>query len=172
MGFATSLETNQMMGVEDGDEKASEADDLTTPGGIIVETLLNMRTVAALSLEPHRLIAYEEAVNKHEPSCRSAVTSALLTGGISQFVQQWVNALQLWFGGWVLVNNQDTYEVRDFLVANFAVLFSLFGLVSAFQDMADSEEVKKSAGRIFYLLDRKSTINPLSDEGKKLLRES
>ena len=59
-------------------------------------------------------------------------------------------------------------ELRDFLIANFAILFSLFGLGAAFQDISDRKEVEKAAGRIFYLLDRKSEIDPLGDEGKKL----
>merc|ERR1712232_1292872 len=33
-------------------------------------------------------------------------------------------------------------------------------------DVADKKETEKSASRIFYLMDRKSEIDPLSDEGK------
>jgi len=44
----------------------------------------------------------------------------------------------------------------------------LFGLGAAFQDISDRKEVEKAAGRIFYLLDRKSEIDPLSEEGKML----
>jgi hypothetical protein len=44
----------------------------------------------------------------------------------------------------------------------------LFGLGAAFQDISDRKEVEKSAGRIFYLLDRASSIDPLSTQGKKL----
>ena len=39
---------------------------------------------------------------------------------------------------------------------------------AAFQEMADKKQVEKAAGRIFYLFDRKSSIDPLSDEGKRL----
>lgn len=84
------------------------------------------------------------------------------------FIQQWVNALQLWFGAWVLFNNIDKFSFNDFLVSNFALLFSLFGLGAAFQDVADRKETEKSASRIFFLLDRKSKIDPLSHEGKEL----
>lgn len=91
-----------------------------------------------------------------------------VTGGCSQFIQQWINALQLWFGGWLLFNFPEDYSFKDFLISDFAVLFSLFGLGAAFQDMSDRKEVEKSAGRIFYLLDRQSEIDPLSTEGKKL----
>jgi ABC-type multidrug transport system fused ATPase/permease subunit len=83
------------------------------------------------------------------------------------FVQQWVNALQFWWGGWLLFND-DRFEFSDFLISMFALLFSLFGLGAAFQGISDKNETKKSAGRIFYLLDRMSEIDPLSEEGKKL----
>jgi hypothetical protein len=84
------------------------------------------------------------------------------------FIQQWINALQLWFGAWVLFNNPDKFEFKDFLISNFALLFSLFGLGAAFQDIADRKETEKSASRIFFLLDRRSKIDPLSDEGNVL----
>ena len=74
---------------------------------------------------------------------------------------------QMWFGGWLLYNFSE-YELRDFLIANFAILFSLFGLGAAFQDISDRKEVEKAAGRIFYLLDRESEIDPLSEEGKTM----
>jgi ribosomal protein RSM22 (predicted rRNA methylase) len=54
------------------------------------------------------------------------------------------------------------------LTSNFAILFSLFGLGAAFQDIADRKETEKSASRIFSLLDRVSSIDPLSEEGKIL----
>jgi hypothetical protein len=81
------------------------------------------------------------------------------------FIQQWINALQLWFGGWLLWKFPEKYEFRDFLISNFAVLFALFGLGAAFQDISDRKEVEKSAGRIFYLLDRVSEIDPLGTDG-------
>ena len=166
MGFATSLEMNQLLGSDEGDLDA--ADGLATPGGIIVETLLNIRTVSALTLEQTRYLQYEQALRTAEASSQKEALSAGFTGGISQFIQQNINALQMWFGGYLLFTFPEDYEFRDFLIANFAVLFSLFGLGAAFQDVSDRKEVEKSAGRVFYLMDRKTTLDPLSEEGKKL----
>lgn len=165
MGFATSIEMKQMLG---SDEGADGADELNSPGGIIVETLLNMRTVAALTLEEQRYADYESALINSEPNHKLEAFMAGVTSGLSQFIQQWINGLQFWFGAWLINNDPDVYSFNDFLIANFAVLFALFGLGAAFQDVADSGQVKASAGRIFYLLDRESAIDPLSHEGKKL----
>mmetsp|Transcript_27728 Transcript_27728/g.64321 ORF Transcript_27728/g.64321 Transcript_27728/m.64321 type:complete len:1378 (-) Transcript_27728:703-4836(-) len=165
MGFATSIEMKQFLGEDEGTDTA---DELNSPGGIIVETLLNMRTVSALTLEERRYDDYESALVKSEPNYKMDSLMAGVTGGISQFIQQWINALQMWFGGWLLFTFPEDYDFNDFLIANFAVLFALFGLGAAFQDVSDSAAVKLSAGRIFYLLDRVSSIDPLSEEGKKL----
>jgi len=162
MGFATSLEMKKMLGEDEGDDNAAEG--INSPGGVIVETLLNVRTVAALTLEKNRFEDYKKALQREEPTVVKDSFMSGLTSGLSMFIQQWVNALQLWFGGWLLVNVEG-YELRDFLIANFAILFSLFGLGAAFQDISDRKEVEKAAGRIFYLLDRVSEIDPLSEEG-------
>jgi hypothetical protein len=54
------------------------------------------------------------------------------------------------------------HRFKDFLIANFAVLYSMFGLSTAFLDMSDRKEVEKSISRIFSILDRKSAIDPVS----------
>lgn len=154
-----------MLGEDTGDDSA--ADGINSPGGIIVETLLNITTVSALTMETQRFEDFKVALDAAEPTAtRDGVLQGALSG-LSMFIQQWINALQLWFGAWVLFNN-DHYEFRNFLVSNFALMFSLFGLGAAFQDVSDRKECEKSAGRIFYLIDRESSIDPLSEEGKKL----
>jgi len=166
MTAATSVEMKQYMG--DKESNLDAADELNSPGGILVETLLNMRTVSALTLERRRYKDYENSLLKCEPNyCREAFVGGL-TSGLSTSVQQWINALLFWFGGWLLFKFPLKYSFSDYLIAQFSVLFGLFGLAAAFQDMTDRKEVEKSAGRIFYLLDRKSEIDPLSDEGLKL----
>jgi len=164
--FAASLEMAQMLGTNE--DLGNVAEGLSTPGGIIVETLLNVRTVAALTLEDQRFADYESALRKSEQNYVSAAFMSGVTFGISQFLQQWINALQMWWGGWLLNQSWNSYSFNDFLVSNFALLFSLFGLGAAFQDVSDRKEVEKSGGRIIHLLDRKSAIDPLSEEGKKL----
>lgn len=73
----------------------------------------------------------------------------------------------VWWGGWLLVNYPDHYNFRDFLVAMFAMLFSLTGLAMAASDAASGEKAKPAAARIFEIIDRNSTIDPLSNQGKK-----
>lgn len=126
-----------------------------------------MRTVAALTLEQQRFRDYEIAIEKSEPNVLFDTFLSGVTGGASMFIQQSISALQFWFGGFLLQRFPE-YDFKDFLVANFAIVFSLFGLGGAFQDISDRKEVEKSAGRIFYLLDRQGTIDPLSESGRRL----
>jgi ATP-binding cassette, subfamily B (MDR/TAP), member 1 len=165
MGFATSMEMKKVLGE---DIEAEGQDELNSPGGIVVESLLNIGTVLALTMEEERFKNYEKALENDEPNYLKDGFMDGLLAGLSMFIQQWINALQLWWGGWILSNYPGNFGFKDFLISNFALLFSLFGLGAAFQDVADRKETEKSAGRIFYLLDRQSAIDPLSEEGKKL----
>jgi ATP-binding cassette subfamily B (MDR/TAP) protein 1 len=62
MGFATSLEMKNFLGEDIGDDNGK--DETTSPGGIIVETLLNMGTVSALNMEEERYKNFEEALSR------------------------------------------------------------------------------------------------------------
>lgn len=156
----------QMLGEDEGVENTQE--ETSSPGGIIVETLLNMGTVSALTMEEERYKNYQDATkNLNEHYVLDGLREGVLAG-LSMFIQQWINALQLYFGGWLLYKYPEKYGFNDFLISNFAILFSLFGLGAAFQDISDRKETEKSASRIFYLLDRKSSIDPLSEEGEIL----
>jgi len=166
MGFATTLDMKNMLGDDEGVESGNDV--TTSPSGIVVETLLNMGTVSALTMEEERFNIFKEALNNSdEHYIRDGFNQGVLAG-LSQFIQQWINALQMFWGGWLLFNYPDRFDFNDFLISNFAILFSLFGLGAAFQDVADRKETEKSASRIFYLLDRVSQIDPLSKEGKIL----
>ena len=166
MAFGSSVEMKTMLGEDQGTNDGN--DDLNSPGGIVVETLLNMKTVSALTLEKQRFENYKNALLNSEKDYAKKSLMGGFVSGLSMFIQQWINGLQFWWGGYLLVNYPTTYVLEDFLVSNFALLFGMFGLASAFQDLGDTDEMKKSAGRIFYLLDRVSKIDPLSIYGKKL----
>lgn len=93
MGFATALEMKRFLGEDEGG--GGEVDGTDSPGGIIVETLLNIRTVSALTLEEQRCKDYEAALAKLDGNVmkESAVSGSL--SGLSIAIQQWVNALQV-----------------------------------------------------------------------------
>jgi ATP-binding cassette subfamily B (MDR/TAP) protein 1 len=79
-----------------------------------------------------------------------------------------VNALQFWWGGWLLYNYSETFSFNDFLISMFSLLFSLFALGAAAQGVSDKKKAEAAAGRLFYIMNRQSAIDPLSTSGKKL----
>lgn len=166
MGFATALEMKRFLGEDEGGEEVEDGCD--SPGGIVVETLLNIRTVSALTLEERRYKDYEAAIVKAEGNVitNSAISGAL--SGLSIGIQQWVNALQFWWGGWLMANYPTKFGFEDFLISMFSLLFSLFALGAAAQGATDKKKAEAAAGRLFYLINRKSAIDPLSTSGKKM----
>merc|ERR1712224_1027630 len=165
MGYASSLEMKQMMGT-DMEEDNEKEEQVSTPGGIIVETLLNIGTVSALTLEEERYRTFEDVVRDTE---EDYITHGLRQGvvsGLSICLQEWVMALQIWFGGWLLYKYPEDYTFYDLMVSMFGLLFGIFTLGAAFQDMADRKETEESASRIFYLIDHRSAIDPFSEDGK------
>lgn len=89
MGIATSIEMKNMLGEDEG--AANGQDELNSPGGIAVETLLNIRTVAALTLEKQRLADYQHALEGDQPHYLKDCFVKGVSTGMSVGIQQWVN---------------------------------------------------------------------------------
>jgi len=164
MGFGAEMEMKMYMGEDHGDHSKDEEDG---PGAIAIESLLNIRTVASLSLESNRLDDYEKALtNGNEDIVKSSFKKGSLVA-IGQFIQMWGCALMFWWGGWLLSKYPSTFTYRDFLISMFSLLFSLSGLGMAAQGATNRDKAKEAADRIFDLIERESAIDPLSKEGYK-----
>lgn len=164
MGFGAEMEMRLYFGEDEG---SGEELDMNSPGGIVVETLQNMRTVASLNIEKKRSEQYAKALRAEDPTpVRTNFVKGCATG-LGQFIQMWGLALLFWWGGWLLSTYPGKFEYRDFLISLFALLFGLEGMGFAAQGTTDREKAKKAANRIFELTDRQSAIDPLSEEGKK-----
>jgi len=163
MAFGEYVQNAQMIGEDEGDEekKATEGSE----GGILVETLLNIRTVAALCMEGKRSNAYSEAL--HHNNRTNTIPRNTIKGagqGLGSFFQMWGYALMFYSGSWLMLNRG--YGMRDYLISLFSLMLSLTGLAAAMAGLTDVKKAAAAAGRIFDLIDRKSEIDPLSDEGK------
>jgi ATP-binding cassette subfamily B (MDR/TAP) protein 1 len=169
MGIGKALEIQAFMGDEGAGENTDFADlPSNSPGGIMVESLLNIRTVASLTIEGERIDSFQTALSKEDPHPVRQNVIKGSTGGISQLVQMWGIGLMFWFGGWLMFRFPEDYTFDDMLISMFGLLFGLTGIGIAMADLADSEKAKAAAKRIFDLIDRQSKIDPLSDAGKKL----
>ena len=169
VAFATAIEIKTTFGEDEEESDNKGNDGVGSPGGIAIETLFNIRTVSALNIQKDRLREYASAFQKTESAEIFTGVKSGLTSGLSILIQQWSIALQLWWGGWLIFKYPDRFSFNDFLVSMFASLFSLFGLGAASMGLSEKKEFEKAAGRIFYLLERRSLIDPLGREGIKIL---
>jgi len=131
----------------------------------VIETLSNIRTVASLTLEETCATEYEVALRTKEPHPLRASMMSGAMEGLGGSIRMWSLALLFWWGGWLLHQNPYTYTFREFLIALFALFFSLYGLAIASQGLSDREQATLAVERIFELMDRQSRIDPLSESG-------
>lgn len=153
-------------GEDEGDD-AELLEDEHSPGGIVVESLLNIRTVASLTLEETKLFEFRKSLEAENPR---PMLNNFLKGsgfGLGQFFQFYGIALMIWFGAWLLNNFPEKYSFRDFIISMFGLFFSLYGLTVALEGATDRNKAKLAADRIFSLIDRRSAIDPLAEQGTK-----
>jgi len=148
------------------DDESVKIDNPNTTSGIAVEALLNIRTVAALNMERICFEKYVDVEKKFESENTWSSIKCGMTAGVAVLIQNWANALLFWWGGYLLIKYPNKFTYEDFLISMFSLLFSLFGLGTAFVDVKDKNKCIDSAKRVFYLLKRKSRIDPLSEDGK------
>jgi len=164
MSFGAEAEMKMYMGEDEGDI-SEEGKHLS--GSILLETLGSIRTVVSLTLEKSRSIQYLRTLQEEDPT---PIVSNFKKGsatGLGQFIQFWGMALMFWWGGWLLFKYPGVFDFRDFMISMFGLLFSLYGLSLAFEGMTDRKKARLAANRIFELTDRKSLIDPLSEDGRK-----
>lgn len=163
LGFGAMMEVKMYMGEDDGSE--AQDDTASGPGAIIVETLLNIRTVASLTIENKRFQEYSQALERDNST--SLVTNTLKGGaiGLGFILQMWGMGFMFWWGAFLLYKWPDTYETTDFYISMFSLLFSLSGMTMAMSGATDKVKATMAANRIFALINRESAIDALSDEG-------
>merc|ERR1712157_469277 len=88
LGWTSSMEIKKTMGEDEGDEKSEE--DTSSPGGAIVETLSNMGTVSALTMEKNRFCHFEEALGNSDQNIVKEGFKQGALSGLAMLVQQWV----------------------------------------------------------------------------------
>ena len=142
------------------DEKVSTSDlPANSAGGIIVESLVSIKTIASLTLEDHRHKQYCEALSDEGQSYINDCMLLGFIGGFSTAIQFFSFGFYFWWDGTLI--DKYHYDYNDFLVSLFALIFSLSGMAIAMMDMTSKEEASAAAERIFKIINRKSKIDPL-----------
>jgi len=162
MGFGAVMEMQMYLGEDEGDSA-----DKSCSGGILIETLLNIRTVASLTIEHIKSDEYANALQaEHSGSLKTHVYKGTASG-FGQLSQMWGMGLMFWWGGWLLVNQPGKFSFVDYNISMMSLLYALSGLGMAAQGTVDKDKANAAAERIFALIDRESAIDSLSNEGKQ-----
>jgi ATP-binding cassette subfamily B (MDR/TAP) protein 1 len=162
MAFAVEMKMKMIRGEDEGVDDAMDS-----PGTIVVESLVNIRTVTSLAIEKDKANEYHVALQKQYPNPFRSNFLAGMALGLAELIRMFGIALMFYVGGWLLVTYKTKYTFRDFLIAMFSLLYSISGIGMAAQGATDRDSAKRAAQQIFELIDRQSAIDPLSDEGKK-----
>merc|ERR1712150_188318 len=112
------------MGGEDESGEATQ-EEKRSSGGLVIESLLNIRTVASLTIEKMLSSEYSTMLKKENPHL---IRTSLFKGvavGLGQFCQLGGMAVMFYWGGWLLSRYSNLYSYRGFLISMFSLLFSL-----------------------------------------------
>ena len=165
LAIAAKIRMKAMFGTDLGGNRL--ATDATSPGGIAMESLLNIKTIASLNLERERYHQFQSSIEREEGKPYLSSLKAGSSSGFGILVQQWVNAVALVWGGFLLIKYPHAYSFQNFLISMFALILSLFGVGSSSIGAVDKMEAEAATHRIFDIVDRQSPIDPLSDAGYK-----
>lgn len=157
----------------EAEQKMYFGDDIDTgedkkkSGIIVVESLSNIRTVASLTLEETRAEQYCIALQEEDPAPLRSNFVKGVTTGIGPLFQYSSFGLLFWAGGTFIANHPTLYTFRGFNISMFTLIFGLSGVAAAAQGATDRPKALLAAQRTFDLIERRSEIDPLSQEGKK-----
>lgn len=154
---ATNVEVSAFLGETETD---NEDEGFDSPGGIVLETLLNIRTVSSLGIERQRYNDYRRALSRAEPNFACVGFLSGFISALPPLIQQSSNALIYWWGGWLLFYYGHLYTFQDLVISLFSLSSALLSLGASASGITNHKVCERSAGRVFYLLDRKSSIDP------------
>ena len=148
--------------------------DLEAAGKLAVESIDNIRTVAALTIEDRFNSAYSSEITcTYKRSIVIHPISSGLTYSFSQATIYFLYAIVFRFGAFLVIQDPDSIlfvEYQNVFRVFFAIIFGALSVGQATAFAPDYAKAKLSANRIFYQLDRKPIIDNYSEEGEKLVR--
>lgn len=167
LAFGGEMEMRMYMGEDEVEETVDKVDQKSA-SGIVIESLLNIRTVASLTLEERRRAEYAAAIRRENPTpVKTNVVKASMSG-FGQLFQMWGIALLFWWGGYMIYNHPNLFTFRDMNISMWSMMYGISGMGVAMQGATDRKKAVAAINRIFALIERESKIDPLSEEGKKL----
>ncbi|KDO28007.1 hypothetical protein SPRG_07286, partial [Saprolegnia parasitica CBS 223.65] len=140
--------------VNDGDIRA---------GALLSEAINSIRTIASFNLEDETNAHYHTYLQQSSTTDRKVGLISGVGFGVSQAAMFFAMAFLFWFGGWLILRRDLTFE-EMFLVLN-PILVSSMSVGMAAQAMGDVGKAKKAVRSIFGIIDRVPSIDCSASNG-------
>jgi ABC-type multidrug transport system fused ATPase/permease subunit len=145
--------------------------DLEMAGKLAVDSIDNIRTVAALTIEDKFSTLYSAEVTRtYKKSVTVHPISYGITYSLSQAIIYIMYAVVFRFGAFLVIQDPNSIlfvEFQDVFRVFMAVIFGALSVGQASSFAPNYAKAKLSANRIFAILDRKPVIDNYSEEGEK-----
>jgi len=140
-----------------------EEDNTKELGGIVSESVTNIRVVRSFNAEDRVIGLYNE---KLESGGQKNVHIIALIFGFAVCCPPLVHCICFFIGA--KLAEEDIDDFTDILTAFFAAIYSGFGAGQAATLAPDTEKSRVSASNIFKIIDEESECDPFSDQGTRL----
>ncbi|GMF37206.1 unnamed protein product [Phytophthora fragariaefolia] len=161
--LSSFIQAQQMAGTS-GNKKNNDAD--TAAGSLLSEAIGSIRTVASFSMEVAMNSLYAGYINiSKEADVKIGIVGGMAFG-VSQGAMFLVLAFLFYLSGRWISRGIITFE-QMFMVL-MVIMLSTFAMGMAAQGATDGAKAKRSAQRVFKVIDRKSLIDATSGTGRTL----
>lgn len=163
LGFGSYIQAQQMSG-QGLNKQVNESD--SAAGSLLSEAIGSIRTVASFSMEKMINAMYVDFLDASKNTDIKVGLTAGFAFGFSQGLTFVILAFLFYWGGkWV---SQGIITFRDMFMVLMVIMFSMMAVGIAAQSMTDAAKAKKSAARVFKILDRVPAIDAMSASGEAL----
>lgn len=161
--ISSFVQAQQMAGTS-GNKKNNDAD--TAAGSLLSEVIGSIRTVASFSMEKALNHLYVGYLNVSKEADVKIGIIGGLSFGISQGAMFMVMAFLFYISGRWISRGIITFE--EFFMVLMVIMLSTFAMGMAAQGATDGAKAKRSAQRVFKVIDRKPLIDATSNTGRSL----
>lgn len=160
---ASYIQAQQMTGTS-GNKKNNDGD--TAAGSLLAEAIGSIRTVASFSMEVALNTLYVGYLSVSKAADVRIGIVGGLAYGISQGAMFLILAVVFYVSGRWISRGIITFE--EFFMVLMVIMLSTFAIGMAAQGATDGAKAKRSAQRVFQVIDRKPLIDATSGAGRML----
>ncbi|CAI5730066.1 unnamed protein product [Hyaloperonospora brassicae] len=163
MVASSFIQAQQMAGTS-GNKTNNDAD--TAAGSLLSEAIGSIRTVASFSMEEAMNTMYVSYLNVSKEADVKIGVIGGMAFGVSQGAMFLVMAFLFYVSGRWISRGIITFE--EFFMVLIVIMLSTFAIGMAAQGATDGAKAKRSAQRVFKVIDRKPLIDATSSTGRSL----